>query len=241
LPEESSRGLTGFLSRLGSRKSLESPDPTAATPADFGPLEPQPPIQPTKALRKFLSMLSTRESPVLLDLGPVIGPNLNFFGETLGCKVFIEDLFADLERHLRAGSIAEFPAFLKKRLTQPAGSVDGILAWDLIDYLDLPAAQALAGELARLMRVDAALLGFFNAAPPRGREQTQHYTKYMVVDEQSLRHRWYPASRGRQRVLQNRDIIKLFEGLRVSDSFLLQTNVREILFRKPGYLSQAVP
>ena len=117
MPEESSRGLTGFLSRLGSRKSLESPDPTAATPADFGPLEPQPPIQPTKALRKFLSMLSTRESPVLLDLGPVIGPNLNFFGETLGCKVFIEDLFADLERHLRAGSIAEFPAFLKKRLT----------------------------------------------------------------------------------------------------------------------------
>ena len=40
----------------------------------------------------------------------------------------------------------------------------------------------------------------------------------------------------RQPVLQNRDIIKLFERLRVSDSFLLQTNVREILFRKPDYL-----
>ena len=40
---------------------------------------------------------------MLLDLGPVIGSNLTFFGETLGCKVFIEDLYADLERHVRAG------------------------------------------------------------------------------------------------------------------------------------------
>lgn len=33
--------------------------------------------------------------------------------------------------------------------------------------------------------------------------------------------------------ISNRDIIKLFSGLRVSDSFLLQNNLREILFRKP--------
>jgi hypothetical protein len=38
-------------------------------------------------------------------------------------------------------------------------------------------------------------------------------------------------------VLQNRDIIRMFETLRVSDSFLLQTNLREILFRKPAYLT----
>ena len=33
---------------------------------------------------------------------------------------------------------------------------------------------------------------------------------------------------------RNRDIIKLFSGLRVSDSFLLKNNQREILFRKPA-------
>jgi hypothetical protein len=33
-------------------------------------------------------------------------------------------------------------------------------------------------------------------------------------------------------VLLNRDIIRLFSGLRVSDSFLLQNNLREVLFRK---------
>jgi hypothetical protein len=86
------------------------------------------------------------------------------------------------------------------------------------------------------MRSDASLLGFFGTAQPRGDQQ---FTKYVVVDEQTLRHRTYPSERGRQRVLQNRDIIRLFEGLRVSDSFLLQTNMREILFRKPAYLAAA--
>jgi hypothetical protein len=38
-------------------------------------------------------------------------------------------------------------------------------------------------------------------------------------------------------VLLNRDIIKLFDGLIVSDSFLLKVNTREILFRKQAFAS----
>jgi hypothetical protein len=232
LPDESGRGFSGFLSRLGSRRAPESPAPPAIQPS--APPAADVPTQPTKALRKFLGTLASLDAPVLLDLGPVVGSNLTFFGETLGCKVFIEDLYADLERHVRSGTTADLPAFFAKRLLQPAGSIDGILAWDLIDHLDAPAAQALAVQLTRLLKTNGALLGFFSTAPTRGE---LHYTKFVIVDEQHLRHRQYPASRGRQRVLQNRDIIRLFDGLRVSDSFLLQTNLREILFRKPAYLS----
>jgi hypothetical protein len=232
LADESGRSLTGFLSRLGSRRAPES---SPASPT----IEPPPPAreaptQPTKALRKFLRSFEAQDAPVLLDLGPVIGPNLTFFGETLGCKVFIEDLYTDIERHVRAGTTADLPAFLGSRLTQPAGSIDGILAWDLMDYLEPAAAQVLAAELSRIMKVNGALLGFFSTALQPAH---LHYTKFVIADDQTLRHRTYPASRGRQRVLQNRDIIRLFETLRVSDSFLLQTNLREILFRKPAYLA----
>jgi hypothetical protein len=38
-------------------------------------------------------------------------------------------------------------------------------------------------------------------------------------------------------VLQNRDLNKMFEGLRVTESFLMKNSVREILFRKPAYLT----
>ena len=60
------------------------------------------------------------------------------------------------------------------------------------------------------------------------------YTKFIIVDEVNLKHRSYPAARGRQAILLNRDIIRLFSDVRVSDSFLLQNNLREILFRKPA-------
>lgn len=237
MADESGRGLGGLWSRLGGRRPS---DGASSTSIDEVRGAPQAQEHATKALRKFLTILGQREAPVLLDLGPVIGSNLNFFGETLGCKVFIEDLYADLERHLRAGTQHELPAFFERRFTQGDASVDGILGWDLIDFLDLPAAQALAAQLVRLLRVDGAVLAFFNASPPRP-DAPAFYTKYIVADETTLKHRFYSASRGRHRVLQNRDIIKLFEGARVSDSFLLQSNVREILFRKPAYLSRTIP
>lgn len=188
------------------------------------------PVFATKALKKFLTTLTSRSSPTLLDLGPVVGSNVAFFGEQLGCKIFVEDLFADLDRHVRDGKLDALPAFLQKRFKQLAGTVDGILCWDLIDYLDKNAAQALAAELTRLLRPDGALLGFFGTAQPRD----TRYTKFIIVDDVNLRHRPYQAARGRQAILLNRDIIRLFSGLRVSDSFLLQNNLREILFRKPA-------
>jgi hypothetical protein len=214
----------GLLNRLAPRKNeLDARHPGAADAGD--------PVFHTKALRKFLSGLTSRESPELLDLGPVVGSNVSFFGEQLGCKIFVEDIFADLDRHVRAGTLDALPAFLKKRFPQETGSVDGILCWDLIDYLDRPAAQELAHELTRVLRPDGALLGFFRAAAHAHHDA--HYTKFIVVDEGNLKHRAYPSARGRQAVLLNRDIIKLFAGLRVSDSFLLQNNLREVLFRKP--------
>jgi hypothetical protein len=213
----------GLLDRLTPRKPEADVRPLArAVAADD-------PVFATKALRKFLASLTARDMPVLLDLGPVVGSNVTFLGEQLGCKIFVEDMFADLERHARAGTLDAFPAFLKNRLGQGNGSVDGILCWDLIDYLDRPSAQQLAAELMRVLRPDGALLGFFGIGQP----QESCYTKFIIVDELTLRHRVYPATRRRQATMVNRDILKLFTGLRVSDSFLLQNNQREILFRKP--------
>jgi hypothetical protein len=189
------------------------------------------PVFSTKALRKFLSTLSARETPTLLDLAPVVGGNLNFFGEHLGCKVLVEDIYAEVERHTREQKLADLPEFLSKRFAQADASVDGILCWDIMDYLDRPAAQALADQLTRILKPEGALLAFFGTAQPRD----AHYTRYIIVDDVNLKYRPYPASRGRQAILANRDIIRLFDRLRVSDSFLLQNNLREILFRKPAY------
>lgn len=184
----------------------------------------------TKALQKFLNNLQNSENPLLLDLGPVVGSNVTFFGEQLGCRIRVEDVAADIDRHVKTNTLDQLPEFLSKRFPQAPGTVDGILCWDVLDFLERPAAQSLATALSSLLKPDGSLLGFFSTAET----QQAIYTKYVVVDHATLKYRTYPAARPRQRNLLNGDIIKLFKDLRVTDSFLMKSKVREMLFRKPA-------
>ena len=222
------RSLTDLFAILGGRRASASD--AAASDVEVSANEP---TYPTKALAKFLKLLKARENPALIDLGPVVGANVTFFGEQLGCRIRVEDVASDIERHVKDGKVNELPKFFATRFSQTPDSVDGILCWDVLDFLDRPAAMALARALTNILRPDGALLGFFSTA--EGRNQV--YTKYIVHDHTSLRYRTYPAARPRQQTLLNRDIIRMFEGLRVAESFLMKNNVREILFRKPAYLS----
>jgi len=185
----------------------------------------------SKALPKFIAALSSTESPVLIDFGPVIGPNVAFFGENLGCKLFIEDIAKDLERHTRAGTREALPETLSKRFSQADGTVDGVLCWDIFDFLERPAAQALAKEVVRVLKPGGVAMGFFCSSmvgvPPQS-----PFTKFEIVEETSLRQRPQAGASGPKFVLQNRDIIRMFEGLLVADSFLLKSNTREMLLRK---------
>jgi len=187
------------------------------------------PVVPSKAFPKFLAAIATQPAPpLLLDFGPVIGPNVSFFGEQLGCKLFIEDLFADYDRHARAGTLEALPATIASRFRHADASVDGVLCWDFFDFLQKPAAQALAKEIVRMVRPGGAVMGFFcTSSVP-----SAPFTKYEIVDEKSLRHRPHSGIGGARQALQNRDIIKMFDGLVVSDSFLLKNNTREILLKK---------
>jgi SAM-dependent methyltransferase len=211
------------LSDLFSRKRK---DETADAGADS-------PVYPTKALAKFLASLNARSQRLLLDLGPVVGTNVTFFGEELGCKIHVEDVFKDIDRHVNEGKLDVLPSFLAKRFAQEDGTVDGILCWDIFDYLDKASAQVLARELIRMLRPDGVLFALFNIveaatkAPPG-------FTRYVVVDRQNLQYRSYRSARGKQRPLTPRDIQRLFEPLHISEQFLLKNNLREVLFRKPS-------
>jgi hypothetical protein len=217
--------ISDLLKFGGKRPEAPAPNPLADAPAPKGP----EPVIPSKALPKFLSALSHTEAPVVVDFGPVIGTNVAFFGEHLGCKLFIEDLATEIDRHSRAGTRDQLPDTLVKRFTQADASVDGVLCWDIFDFLQVPAAKALAREVVRVLRPGGAVMGFFCT---KAMERAP-FTKYEIVEESgALRHRHHSGTGGPKLVLQNRDIIKMFDGLFVSESFLLKSNTREILLRK---------
>ena len=188
-------------------------------------------VYPTKVLGCFLTALARRSDPMLLDLGPVVGTNVTFFGEALGCKVLVEDLLTDVERHASEGTLDALPALFDVRIPHPSDSIDGILCWDVFDYLDRPASERLVRQLTRVLRPGGVVLAIFSTAAPR--HDRPSYTRHVVIDRTHLEYRAYAGTRARQPPLVNRDVQRLFEPLRITENFLFTTNVREVMFRKP--------
>jgi predicted SAM-dependent methyltransferase len=208
-------------------KRLENVQPGATRSVPGQPADE--PVVGSKAFPKFLAALTARPSPVLLDFGPVIGTNVEFFGERLGCKLFIEDVLADIDRHTKAGTLDALPAAIDKRFRHADASVDGILCWDVFDFLDKKSIEALARQVIRMVRPGGAVMGLFATA---AKSDHTSFTKYEIVDDKSFRHKQHAGVGGIKRAIQNRDIIRMFEGLTVSVSFLLKSNIREMLLRR---------
>ena len=215
-----------LLDRFGSRQSTSGALQTTEHRAGEG-------VFASKVLGRFLGALTSRETPVLLDLGPVVGSNVSFFGEQLGCKIRILDLFADLDRYTRDNNLDALPAAIIERFKlEETGSVDGVLCWDLLDYMDKASAPELAKQLMRLLRPGGALFGLFSTTPVAG--SAPGFTKYVVIDNTNLEQRAYPSVCTRRAVLLNRDIIRLFPELKVTESYLLKNKISEVLFRRPA-------
>jgi len=227
--DQKNGGLAGLVSRLGrqiprsddehSRVAVE-PRPVPVVSADT--------VYASKTLARFLDLLFARPAAEVVDLGPVIGQNITFLGERVGCKIHVEDLFSDIDRHIHNDKLDQLPEFLGGRFSLPDSSIDAVLGWDVFDYLAPMAATALASELMRILRPGGVFLGFFGA---RASDNPQ-YTKYFIDDETHLRYRFYPSACTRRWVLQNRDINIMFAGLEICETVLLKSGVREILFRK---------
>jgi hypothetical protein len=187
-------------------------------------------LSASRALPKLLNGLCAHESPILLDLGPVVGSNVAFFGERLSCKLLIEDLRVDVAAAVREGRTEELPNILIERIERTVPDpVHGVLCWDVFDCLDRATARALARSLCTVMRPQGLLHGLF--ATTAAHEDSR--TKFVVESESALRWRREPADPLPRYALQTGEINKLFTGLNTVESVLLQTHTREVLFRKP--------
>ena len=214
--------MTSLLFKWGSR-GVQAPDEDPSVLADAAGT-----VTTSKVLPRFLSALSLRPAPVLLDLGPVVGPNISFFGDQLSCKIHVADLYAEVEAHARAASREGLTDAMNVRIHHAPDSIDGVLCWDLFDFLDRPSGQRLAAGLTRLLRPGGVLYGFFGTS----QANLTSYTRYFVEAMNTMRLRSSPATLTARTVWTTRDINRMFDGLTVAESVLLKTSTRETLFRK---------
>lgn len=204
----------------GARKESAVEKTAPAPPADQ--------VCASIVLPKFLSGLSHVSTPTILDLGPVVGSNVAFLGDHLGCKLLIGDLHRDLDTEgITADEARErIMARLKTTVVAP---VNGILCWDVFDFLSRPAAQALGAFLTGMLAPGGLVHGFFGTT----QGELTHYSRFVLQSPRSLECRRVPAKPVKRTVLQTRDLTVMFGGLTMVESVLLKSQQRETLLRKP--------
>lgn len=183
----------------------------------------------TLALSRFVSYVRDQAGDNILDFGPIVGENVGFFDRELGCRITVEDLFSDLEAFRGPESIESLSRHFSERLKYENSSIDGILCWDLFDFLDKSAADALIKQLTRVLRPGGSVFGMF------GMEKSvdPSFTKHVILDIDHLDYRRYDSSRCKRFPWSSRDVIRLFSELKIDETYLLKRRVREMLFRKP--------
>jgi len=204
----------------GARKE-SAVETTAPTP-------PADQVCTSIVLPKFLTGLSQVKTPSILDLGPVVGSNVAFLGDHLGCKLVIGDLHRDLDT---AGITADearerIMARLKTTVVAP---LNGILCWDVFDFLSRQTAQELGAFLTGMLAPGGLVHGFFGTT----QGELTHYSRFAFQSARSLECRRVPARPVKRTVLQTRDLTVMFGGLTMVESVLLKSQQRETLLRKP--------
>lgn len=196
----------------------------------------------SNGLKEFLWQLQGIGRGTLLDAGPVFQSTVRFFVER-GYKLYTEDVLVSWRDFLQAeqaaarnrpagaaapaeGPGARAERFLQSNLTQPADSVDAILLWDLLDYLDADSVPPFLARLSSLLREGGAILTMFNTRMP------ERFNRYRVLDEQNLEVLPSPLLVPPQHIYQNREIQLLFERFRTSKSFVSRDQFREGVFVK---------
>ena len=204
----------------GARKESAVEKAAPAPPADQ--------VCASVVLPKFLSALSQLHTPNILDLGPVVGSNVAFLGNQLGCRLLIGDLHRDLDTEGISADEARdrIMARLQTTVTAP---LNGILCWDVFDFLPRPTAQALGAYLTGMLAPGGLVHGFFGTT----QGELTHYSRFVLQSPRSLELRRVPAKPVRRTVLQTRDLTVMFGGLTMVESVLLKSQQRETLLRKP--------
>jgi hypothetical protein len=207
--------------------------PSARDPADRAAARPYR----THVLRNFLLRMRRHPRVQLLDLGSVCGPNLEFFGKQ-GFKVFAEDILANLRPPSPAPPRIKKPRRQKKKIEMlsvqpflyPDMHFQGVLCWDVFDFLDKDEATLLAREVHRVLIPGGLALAFFNSRKP---ETPEPLLRYRIVDPDSLEY----AATGSRRLVryayQNRDIMQIFDSFRIESFYYLRNRMRELLAEKP--------
>src|ERR1051325_378836 len=143
---------------LGQEQSASAPLPAAKSGAA---------LRQSKGLREFANCMRPPEGLRVLDLGAASQANINFLTD-LGHRVCTEDLHNCLELFssrtmVTADPDTEAEQFFKENVAFEESQFDGVLCWDLLDFVPDALVKPLIARLHLLLKPGGYLLAFFHS------------------------------------------------------------------------------
>jgi 2-polyprenyl-3-methyl-5-hydroxy-6-metoxy-1,4-benzoquinol methylase len=187
-------------------------------------------VRPSRGLEEFFNYIRGQSGLRILDLGGANQQNVTFI-TNLGHRLYSEDFLRILNEVFGAEDTVDqanpgrIEYFVNQALDYGAEQFDGVLVWDVLEYLATPLLTAVVDRLHSIVRPKSYLLSFFHAddkleAVPRYTFRIQDLNQLQVT-QHGMRH---PT-----RLYNNRGLEKLFGNFESVKFFLTRDRLREII------------
>lgn len=186
----------------------------------------------SRGLEEFFSYIRDQSGLTILDLGGATQQNVSFI-TNLGHRLYSEDFLQILNETFGAEDTVDqanpgrIEYFLRQALDYPEGQFDGVLIWDVLEYLEPALLQAVVDRLHKIVRPKSYMLSFFHSDDKL--DAVPFYT-FRIQEVNTL----HVAERGMHRPVQlfnNRSLEKLFSRFESVKFFLTRERLREVIVK----------
>jgi hypothetical protein len=181
----------------------------------------------SNGLDQFFSYIKGESGLSILDLAGANQANVSYI-TNLGHRIYSEDFLRGLRAGANGDGQPHLDAFLSQNLNHEEASFDGVLVWDVLEYLSAPLLAATVERLFRITKPGSYLLAVFQAQEKS--ESALQYS-FRIQDSKTL----LVADRGARKpeqIFNNRSLEKLFGGFESLKFFLSRDKLREVIVRR---------
>lgn len=185
----------------------------------------------SRGLEEFFKYIRGQSGLTILDFGGATQQNVSFI-TNLGHRLYSENFLQVLQESFGAeGGDQSNPGriedFLQQSLNYSEGQFDGVLIWDVLEYLSPALLAAVVERLHKIVKPKSYMLAFFHSDDKQ--EAVPHYTfriqdvGLLQVDQRGSRH---PVQ-----LFNNRSLEKLFGRFESVKFFLTRERLREVIVK----------
>ncbi len=189
--------------------------------------------RPSRGLEQFFTYVRGQVGLSVLDFAGASQENINFI-TNLGHRLYSEDFVRTLDDVFGGedpndqANQGRIDQFLRQTLNFEKDQFDGVLVWDVLQYLTPALLSATLEKLCTIVRPQGYLLAYFHADEKA--RQVPFYS-FRIKDQKNLLIN-QRGTRTPAQIFNNRSLEKLFQKFESVKFFLTREQLREVIVRR---------